>query len=165
MDDRFPTALLSKYTKIIPPEYDWFGPLVGDWNFTYYDHRKKSGAVVTGQWLFRRVLQGAGVEDLLISPSLDAPDGDVETGGAYAASIRMYNPKKLCYDVTYCSRQRTLCLSFFREGSKLVGTTQENPNEKWVFSDIRDNSFQWHKVTVLENGAWRTDCSIHATRS
>ena len=163
--DTFTTALVSKYTTAIPPEWDWFGPLVGDWNFSYYDHRGKPTGVVTGQWLFRRILRGTGVEDLLISPSVDAPDGSPETQGAYAASIRMFNPRQQCYDVTYCSRQRTLRLRFTKEGSRLVGDNPDNPREKWVFSQIRQSSFQWSKVTVLENGAWRTDCSIHATRN
>lgn len=162
--DPFVTALLSKYTPAIPPEMDWFAPFIGDWNFTYYDHRGKQPMPVTGQWLFRRILRGTGVEDLLISPSIDAPDGTKETDGAYAASIRMFNPRENCYDVTYVSRRRTLFLRFIREGSRLVGTSRENAGEKWVFSDIRENSFRWSKVTVLESGAWHTDCSIQATR-
>lgn len=162
--DTFDSALHSGYTMAIPPEYDWFGPLVGDWDFKYYDHRKSTGFAVTGQWLFRRILRGTGVEDILISPSIDALDGAEETNGAYAASIRMFNPKENCYDVTYSSRARTLTMRFFKEGNKLVGTTAQNPNEKWVFSDIREGSFQWSKVTVLASGAWQTDCSIYATR-
>lgn len=162
--DTFANALLSKYTMAIPQEYDWFGPLVGDWEFRYYDRRKDVNPTVTGQWLFRRILRGTGVEDILISPSIYAPDSAEEIDGAYAASIRMFNPKEKCYDVTYSSRARTLTMRFFKEGSKLVGTAVHNTNEKWVFSDIREGSFQWSKVTVLENGAWRVDCSIYANR-
>lgn len=159
--DTFAAALLSRYTTAIPPELDWFGPMVGDWHFTYYG---KQPTPVTGQWLFRRILRGTGIEDLLISPSIDAPDGAPETDGAYAASIRMFNPRESCYDVTYCSRQRTLSLRFVKEGNKLVGTVRDNPAERWVFSELRPNSFQWAKLTLLENGAWRTDGTIYATR-
>lgn len=159
--DTFASALLSKYTTAIPAELDWFGPLIGDWNFTYYG---KHPTPVTGKWLFRRVLRGTGIEDLLISPSIDAPDGAPETDGAYAASIRMFNPKEICYDVTYCSRRRTLFLRFVKEGSKLIGTVRDVPEEKWVFSEIRPDSFQWTKVRVLESGAWLTEGTIYATR-
>lgn len=162
--DTFATALLSGYTLAIPQEFDWFAPLVGDWDFRYYDRRKEGSPTITGQWLFRRILRGTGVEDILISPAIDALDGAEETNGAYAASIRMFNPKENCYDVTYSSRARTLTMRFFKEGSKLVGTAGHNPNEKWVFSDIREASFQWSKVTVLASGAWRTECTIYATR-
>lgn len=163
--DTFSAALLSGYTTAIPPEFDWFGPMVGDWNFRYYDHRNKQVPPVTGKWLFRRILRGTGVEDLLLSPSIDAPDGRADTAGAYAASIRMFDPRLKCYEVTYCSRGRTLFLRFEKDGTRLVGTPQDNPREKWVFSDIREDSFQWQKVTVLDSGAWRTDCSIHAIRA
>ena len=35
--DRFVDALLSGKTDRIPEEYDWFAPLLGDWDCDYYD--------------------------------------------------------------------------------------------------------------------------------
>ena len=68
--DRFATALVSKYTLKIPPEHDWFAPLVGDWDIRYIDSKDGMRREVKGEWLFRRVLNGSGIEDLLLCPSL-----------------------------------------------------------------------------------------------
>ena len=35
--DTFSDALLSPETRRIPDEYDWFAPLLGDWDCDYYD--------------------------------------------------------------------------------------------------------------------------------
>ena len=35
--DLFTSALISKFTTKIPPEFDWFAPLIGDWDFSYHD--------------------------------------------------------------------------------------------------------------------------------
>lgn len=38
MKDEFTDALLNNADKIIPEEYDWYAPLIGDWDFDYYDN-------------------------------------------------------------------------------------------------------------------------------
>ena len=35
--DSFIEALLSEKTDRIPDEYDWFAPLLGDWDCDYFD--------------------------------------------------------------------------------------------------------------------------------
>ena len=35
--DTFSEALLSEKTDKIPEAYDWFAPLIGDWDCDYYD--------------------------------------------------------------------------------------------------------------------------------
>ena len=66
--------------------------------------------------------------------------------------------------MSYASASRSAQMRFVKEGNRLVGTVADNPNEKWYFSDIRPNSFQWHKALVQSNGAWKIVCSIYATR-
>ena len=65
--DRFVEALLGGKTDRIPDEYDWFAPLVGDWDCNYYDEpevgRKHH---VKGEWIFRRILEGTGVQDVFV---------------------------------------------------------------------------------------------------
>ena len=39
--DSFIEALLSGKTDRIPDEYDWFAPLIGDWDCDYYDEPEK----------------------------------------------------------------------------------------------------------------------------
>lgn len=155
--DQFTNALLSKYTTAIPPEYDWFAPLIGDWEYRFSN--QQTVVPVKGQWMFRRILKGTGIEDVFVSPSADGPDG-----GAYSASIRMFNPKEKCYEMSYASTARSTQMRFVKEGDRLVGTVADNPDEKWYFTDIRPDSFRWHKAIVQPNGAWRVVCSIYATR-
>lgn len=65
--DAFFEALTAGENKI-PRSFDWFAPLLGDWDFTYTDGLG-GGRTVQGEWLFRRALNGAGIEDLFICPS------------------------------------------------------------------------------------------------
>ncbi len=67
--DRFIDALLSAKTDKIPDEYDWFAPLLGDWDCDYYDELNGQKRYVKGEWIFRRVLEGAGIQDIFIFPS------------------------------------------------------------------------------------------------
>ena len=39
--DFFSGALLSDKTDKIPEVYDWFAPLIGDWDCDYYDEPEK----------------------------------------------------------------------------------------------------------------------------
>ena len=85
--DTFSDALLSPKSDKIPEEYDWFAPLIGDWDCDYYDeptgHQKRH---VKGEWIFRRILEGAGVQDVFIFPSRGTreehpqPDGERRHG-------------------------------------------------------------------------------------
>ena len=72
MTDRFSEALLSGKTDRIPDEYDWFAPLLGDWDCDYYDEpepgRKRH---VKGEWIFRRILEGTGIQDIFIFSGFD----------------------------------------------------------------------------------------------
>ncbi len=84
MNDTFSEALLSSASGRIPDEFDWFAPLIGDWDCDYYDelinHQKRH---VKGEWIFRRILEGTGVQDIFIFPSRSTkeanpqPDGDM----------------------------------------------------------------------------------------
>ena len=162
--DYFTSALISKYTTKIPPEFDWFAPLIGDWDFSYHDNQDDIRRDIQGEWLFRRILNGTGIGDLFLLSTRDTMTGRSQTGGEYGMAIRMFNAEAKCYDVTYTCEAYMQRLRFVKEGDKLVGTAAENPNEKWVFSCINTNSFQWNHITVLENGSWRHIGSLYATR-
>ena len=140
--DRFATALVSKYTLKIPPEHDWFAPLVGDWDIRYIDSKDGMRREVKGEWLFRRVLNGTGIEDLLLCPFLN-PE--------CIMTIRMYHAEGKCYDATYTCEKAMYRLRFVKEGARLIGTNLDVPGEMQIFSDIRADYFKW-------NGSpfWRT---------
>ncbi len=165
--DIFTEVLYGKETNFIPKEYDWFSKLIGDWEFDYYDGyngEKKYSRHIKGEWIFRRILNGAGIEDLFICPSRETRHVNPQVDGEYGLAVRMFNPKEKCYDMFYTCERKMCRLKFVLEGEKLVGTVLNEPNKKWVFSEISDNSFRWQNVTVTENNEWRVNSNIYAKR-
>lgn len=162
--DRFMNSLLSEKTNKIPEEYDWFAPLIGDWEFDYSDGCDDSLRVVQGEWMFRRVLNGTGIEDLFICPSRETMLVNPQPDGEYGVAIRMFNSTKKCYDMVYACEKYMRNVQFRLEGEKLVGTVLDNPTEKWVFSDITSDTFHWQNITCLENGEWLINSNVYAKR-
>ena len=100
--DSFVDALLSGKTDRIPDEYDWFAPLIGDWDCDYYDEPEEGrNRHVEGEWLFRRILEGTGVQDIFIFPSRATKETEPQPDGEYGSSFRMFNKVERCYDVVY----------------------------------------------------------------
>ena len=121
--DTFSEALLSPKTDRIPEEFDWFAPLIGDWDCVYEDDliggRRRH---VKGEWIFRRVLDGSGVQDLFIFPSRDTRASDPQPDAEYGTSLRMFNREWRCYDVVYTCAGTMKRLCFTKEGDRLVGS-------------------------------------------
>jgi len=162
--DNFIDALLSPKTDKIPDEYDWFAPLIGDWDCDYYDEFNGQKRYVKGEWLFRRVLEGAGIQDVFIFPSRDTKETAPQPDGEYGSSLRMFNHLENCYDVVYTCDHCMKRLRFDKKGNELVGKVLDEENTYWIFSDITDNSFTWKNVMVSDDGSYTLDCEIHGKR-
>ena len=163
--DTFSDALLSPKSDRIPEEYDWFAPLIGDWDCDYYDeligNQKRH---VKGEWLFRRVLEGAGVQDVFIFPSRSTKETDPQPDGEYGTSLRMFNSKQHCYDVVYTCPGTMKRLCFTKEGDSLSGKVLDEESTCWVFSHITANSFHWEYVTLRPDGSRQLVCEIFGKR-
>lgn len=164
-DKTFSEALLSENTNKIPKEFDWFAPLLGDWDFDYYDgYDGDTVRHVLGEWLFRRILNGCGIEDLFICPSRASLITNPQPDGEYGLAVRMFNKEEKHYDMVYTCEQFTRYLQFKMEDGKLVGTVLDNPSEKWVFCEITDETFHWQNITVLKNGEWIVNANVYGKR-
>lgn len=150
--DCFTAALISRYTLKIPPKDDWFASLVGNWDIRCVDAMRWE---TKGEWFFHRVLDGTGIEDLLICPAMN-PECTV--------TLRLYRADEGCYDGTCTGEEGMNRFRFTKENGKIVGANLDIPGEMHVFSEIRSDYFKWERVTVLENKTWRTDCTIFASR-
>ena len=163
--DTFSEALLSPETDRIPGEYDWFAPLLGDWDCDYYDElpggRKRH---VKGEWLFRRVLEGAGIQDVFIFPSRATKEDNPQPDGEYGTSVRMFNRERRCYDVVYTCAGTMKRLCFKKEGDRLAGKVLDEENTYWVFSGITGDSFHWEYMTVNPDGSRTLVCEIFGKR-
>ena len=162
--DNFIDALLSPKTDKIPDEYDWFAPLIGDWDCDYYDEFNGQKRYVKGEWLFRRVLEGAGIQDVFIFPSRDTKETAPQPDGEYGSSLRMFNHFENCYDVVYTCDHCMKRLRFDKKGNELVGKVLDEENVYWIFSDITDDSFTWKNVMISDDGTHTLDCEIHGKR-
>jgi hypothetical protein len=160
--NEFVKALLSEgKNNIIPEEDDWYAPLIGDWEFDYYE---PDGRHLKGEWFFRRVLEGTAIEDIFICPSRDTKDINPQPDGEYGVAVRMYNQEKHCYDMTYICTKYTTRLEIHKERGAIACTVLEDNTNKWVFSEITETTFHWQNVTVLDNGEWKMNCEVLAQR-
>ena len=164
--DTFSNALLSSKTDKIPDEYDWFAPLIGDWDCDYYDelinNRKRH---VKGEWIFRRILEGTGIQDIFIFPSRATKEDNPQPDGEYGTSLRMFNRTRSCYDVVYTCAGTMKRLCFRKEGTRLVGKVLDEEATYWIFSDMTEDSFHWEYTTMNPDGSRSLVCEIYGRRS
>lgn len=137
--DEFVQALLDEDESgesPIPQEFDWYAPLLGDWDFEYTDTYgcKNPGEKrhVRGEWMFRRILEGAGIEDLFICPSRDTRAMDPKPDTEYGVALRMFNANRKCYDMVYTRFAGATCPSVkTASGKKTVRSwLSEKPDRK-----------------------------------
>ena len=134
MKDTFSEALLSSNTGRIPEEYDWFDPLLGVWDCDYFDEPNRSQKRhVKGEWIFRRILEGTGIQDIFIFPSRGTKETDPQPDGEYGTSLRMFNREKHCYDVVYTCAGTMKRLCFRKEGTRLAGKVLDEQATYWIF--------------------------------
>ena len=159
--DRFTDALLSGKTDRIPEGYDWFGLLIGDWDCDYYDEPVKGRKRhVKGEWIFRRVLEGAGIQDVFIFPSRETRRKDPQPDAEYGTSLRVFNKKTACYDVVYTCAGTMKRLTFRKENGVLAGKVLDEDDTYWIFSDITADGFHWEYVTRGKDGSREPVCEI-----
>ena len=166
MTDTFSDALLSGNTGKIPEAYDWFAPLIGDWQCDYYDEPEEGKKRhVAGEWLFRRILEGTGVQDVFIFPSRSTKETDPQPDGEYGTSLRMFNREQGCYDVVYTCERCMKRLTFIKDGDdRLTGKVLDEKDAWWIFSDITKDRFRWENVRIREDGTKELVCEIFGKR-
>ena len=162
--DPFSDALLSPKTDKIPDEFDWFAPLLGDWDCDYFDEFGGQTRHVKGEGLFRRILEGTGIQDVFIFPSRATKDIAPQPDAEYGTSLRMFNRARRCYDAVYACAGTMKRLCFTQEGPRLVGKVLDEESSYWTFSDMTPDTFHW-QYTILHPDAPRTlVCEIFARR-
>ena len=163
--DSFTGALLSDRTDKIPEDYDWFAPLIGDWDCDYYDEPEKGRKRhVVGEWIFRRILEGTGIQDVFIFPSRSTKESDPQPDGEYGTSLRMFNKANGWYDVVYTCETCMKRLTLTRREDRLVGKVLDEENAYWIFSDITSDRFHWENILLREDGSRELVCEIFGKR-
>ena len=159
----FQDALLCHHkSNLIPEKYDYFGMLVGEWNFEWND--RNNPRIVQGEWIFSWILEGTAIQDVFICPSRTTRLNNPQPDGEYGTTLRVYNPHTTAWDVSYICIGHIDRLEAKKEASKIVLTKIDKNEEKWVFSDITATTFHWQNVTVLDDDTWHINADIYATR-
>ena len=163
--DVFSEALLSEKTDKIPEAFDWFAPLIGDWDCDYFDeYVKGEKRHVKGEWIFRRILEGAGIQDVFIFPSRNTKETDPQPDGEYGTSLRMFNREKGWYDVVYTCDRCMKRLTFRKEEDRLAGEVLDEEGAYWIFSDMTTDGFHWENIRNREDGTRELVCEIYGKR-
>lgn len=165
MKNEFTEALLNNAEKIIPEEYDWYAPLIGDWDFDYYDAPESSQPRhVIGEWLFRKILEGSIVQDIFICPSRTERITNPQEDGEYGVALRKFNFDEKCYNMVYSTKDYMIHVNWRKENDKLIGTVQEVPDNQFIFSDITPDSFKWTNIQIQDDGTAKVLSKILARR-
>ncbi|WP_342758632.1 hypothetical protein [Kineothrix sedimenti] len=162
----FMKALISENRSAkIPEEKDYFGKLIGEWEFSWHDGiGTEKERIVKGEWIFSRILEGTGIQDLFICPSREERKKIKEPDAEYGTTIRTYNPKTGNWDIYYCCYGESTRLEAVKEEDKIILTEITKGEMKWMFSDIQENSFLWQRIIKNEEGGWTVNCNCQAVR-
>lgn len=165
----FEEALISNgKNAIIPEEDNFFGKLVGDWEFDWIDNN--NSRTVKGEWSFAWILEGRAIQDVCILPSRATRFENHQPDGEYGTTLRIYNPHIKVWDIVYCwtdnipNTEKVIRLVAKKESSKIVLTNISDPNKKWVFSEICENTFHWQNITVRNDDSWHINADLYAKR-
>ena len=120
-----------------------FGQFVGSWKFSGFEYHD-DGARVTdrGEIHFRWVLQGRAIQDVWLETSRSD-----SAQRLYGTTIRFYDPKIDSWKNTFIDPEWGVVttLNGNQVGSEIVllGTGSDGSPIRWIFSDIKQDSFHW----------------------
>src|SRR5437867_1186935 len=121
-----------------------FGQFIGDWEIeAQWFQPRGTTRKGKGELHFGWILNGQAVQDVWISHK----QGRKVAAGT---TIRFYDPKLDAWHCTWISPSQGIVRTFLTrkvaDEIVLEGTTKEGYPERWIFSEIRPNSFRWRAV-------------------
>lgn len=160
----FAEALVSKEkSSLIPEEYDYWKELIGSWRLDYIEGRgTDQERHINGEWHFARVLEGLGIGDVFICP-IRGERSDPEEG-EYGLTVRMFNLKTCMWDMVYTCLGSISRFTGVKENGSVILTNNSNRRNRWVFTEIRPDSFHWQNETTLQDGTIKVWCEVYAER-
>jgi hypothetical protein len=120
-----------------------FGQFVGDWEFHGVEYHPDGSRVTDeGEIEFGWVLRGRAVQDVWIERGRS--DGQVKT---YGTTLRVYDPKLDAWRIIWLDpptgAQQTMIARQAGDQIVLEGKDRKSIPIRWVFSEIKPNSFHW----------------------
>jgi len=152
-----------------------FGRFVGSWDLDIFVHqadgtRREFG----GEWHFDWVLEGRGIQDVLIVRPRGERDNAPDPEGSIGSTMRVYDPRMDGWWVSWMGPDDGEFSTLFArperdgrivlDGQWSVGQ-KEGSRFEWSFSDITDRSFRWQGRISADGGAsWRLAEEMDARR-
>ena len=164
--NEFINALCSNtINERISEEYDFFGSLIGEWDFFLNEYLEDSEPKrVKGERIFSRVLDGTAVQDIFIVPSRSERLRDKQLDAEYGTTLRIYNPQTMAWDIFYGCMGEAIRLTARKVGEEIILTENTTRKMRYVFSDIKSSSFLWRKERMNENDEWLTVAKVMAEK-
>ena len=154
--------------------WDMYAKLIGTWDAEVVDHlpdgsERRRSAEIHFAW----VLEGRAIQDLWISPARreraapsrgPAPDGD-----RYGTTLRIYDPASDVWRITWWNPvtgvETRLVGRRVRGEMVHTGTDFDGRLIRWVFDDVRPDTFHWRGEWSEDGGrTWVCDTEYFARR-
>ncbi|HET9430860.1 MAG TPA: hypothetical protein VFO70_06775, partial [Chitinophagaceae bacterium] len=157
--NEFASALYSeKVSGEIPAADDIYGWLVGSWKMEVYDFLPGGEKIKSeGEWLFTRVMEGRAIQDLFIVPRRSLrSEGIPIKGDRYGTSLRTFNKEDKLWRIHWHNPVNGAFNELFgkQENGDIVqtGVDSEGNRIRWIFTDIKYDSFRWYGERSIDNG-------------
>ncbi len=133
--NEFMEALISKTAKHPDPRGKGLFRITGrGMGFDWTDRiGTKEERHVKGEWIFSRILDGMGIQDVFICPSRKERRTRHEPDEEYGTTLRIYNPATGNWEICYCCPGEYTRLEAVKEADKIVLTEKEHGRMKWIF--------------------------------
>lgn len=122
----------------VATELELFGQFVGEWRVQNALFSESKGTWLESSlvWIFDWIISGRGIQDVLVD----------STGLALGTTVRTWDDLAGWRVVWFCPRAgEHVVLSAVDHGSeiRLDGQQADARHVRWIFSDIRSDSFAW----------------------
>lgn len=158
LDSTGPNPAVSDQLKL-------FGQFVGNWTCEILRYQGDQVQRGSGEWHFGWVLDGRAVQDVFIVPARSEGGQAREWG----SSLRSFDPKTGTWFIAWVGPVQGTLQTFTarQQGDEIVheGVTADGRPSRWVFSEIKPDSFRWRSLISSDRGAsWTVTQEIVATR-
>jgi hypothetical protein len=161
----FPALLASGPAAQYRQKLMLFGQFVGDWEFQGVEYHADGSRVTDrGEIEFGWVLEGRAVQDVWIER--ERSDGKVKT---YGTTLRVYDPKMDTWRIVWIDpptgSEQLMVARKVGDQIVLEGKDREGIAIRWIFSDIKPDSFHWRGERRFGT-SWRVyeECFPHRTK-
>ena len=135
-----------------------FGQFVGSWDARVINYnRDGTSLTVEAEWHFGWVLEGRAIQDVWIAPKRDLRVAEENAPGDYGATIRFYDAKIDAWRSTWIGPVKGYVIAFIARqiGDEIVleGKLESGTAVKWIFSEIKKESFRWRSIESTDGWA------------